>query len=108
MASEAPIQNIDQIDIVGKRKDGGVDLVIVASSPVTASPEHQQLLLDKIQSYLEQCNSPGFRDEFGYDAKVRILINFSQQPDPVIVELLKRSASWVLDNNAELAAKVGH
>ena len=107
MTDEPPIQNIDRIDLVAKRKDGGVDLVIVASSRVTDSPEHQRLLLDKIQSYLEQCNSAEFREEFGRAAKVRIVVAFSQQPDPLILELLNRSAGWVEDNHAELTTKVG-
>ena len=29
-----PIQDPDRIDITGKRRDGGVDLVIVASQPI--------------------------------------------------------------------------
>jgi hypothetical protein len=36
---EPPIQNLDSFDIVGKRGDGGIDLVIVCSGPVDDSAD---------------------------------------------------------------------
>jgi hypothetical protein len=57
---EAPIQNVD-VDLAAKRVDGGVDLFIVASGHLNGSPETQRLILAKVQSYLEQLNTPEFQ-----------------------------------------------
>jgi hypothetical protein len=107
--ADAPIQNIDANDIVGVRKDGGVDLVIVASSRLDGSPETQQLVLDKLESYLQQLNSSEFQKEFGPSAsgKVSIVLNCDDEPDPTIRELLRRAEPWTTANNARLELRVG-
>jgi hypothetical protein len=103
-----PIQNIENIDVVGRRKDGGVDLMIVTSSHLDESKETQKLLLDKIESYLEQLNTPEFQEEFDHPSpeQVRIVIDCDQRPSDVIMELLRRSRDWVKENNATLAMKL--
>jgi hypothetical protein len=102
---EPPIQNLDTVDIAGRRRDGGVDLLIVASGPLDPSPETQKLLLDKIQGYLEQINTPGFQSEFGHPPadKVRIVISCEHEIHPVIRTLVARSKTWVEQNNARIA-----
>lgn len=57
---EHPIQSLDSIDILGHRKDGGVDLVIVVSAFLDDTPEHEYLLKQKIQNYVDGI----FSDEF--------------------------------------------
>jgi hypothetical protein len=106
---EMPIQNIGSIDVMAQRKDGGVDLVIVASSRLASSPEHQRLLLDKIESYLAQLNGPDFKSEFGdpSSTKVRILVACTEAPDPMIVQLIEKSQPWVAENRASLELEVG-
>jgi hypothetical protein len=105
---EDPIQNIDNVDIVGKRNDGGVDLVIVASSKLDGSAEHQKLLLAKIESYLAQLNTPEFQTEFSHPRpeQVNIVLSCSEPPDPIILELIEKSKPWVEENNARLAVQL--
>lgn len=62
--AEPPIQNVGAVDLMGRRMDGGVDLVIIAQA-LDDSPETQQLLRDKLQGYLEVLARPGFHAEFG-------------------------------------------
>lgn len=102
--AEPPIQNIDNVDIVGHRKDGGVDLVIVASGPLDPSEQTQRLLLAKIRSYLEQLNTEAFRAEFRYPApdRVRIVVHCEHPIHPVIEELIRRCKPWVEDNDARI------
>jgi len=102
-----PIQNIENVDIVGKRKDGGVDLIIVASSKLHGSPEHQRLLLAKIKSYLAQLNTPEFQTEFNHPRpdQVTIVLSYSETPDPVILQLIEKSKPWVEENNARLIVR---
>ncbi|QDU31504.1 hypothetical protein ETAA8_66630 [Anatilimnocola aggregata] len=106
--NEPPIQDLDNIDIIGVRKDGGVDLAIVASSYMDGSAEHQQLLLDKLQSYLAQLNSDEFQEEFERPApeKTRIIVSFVVEPDPIMIALLDRAVAWVEDNNARLVYEI--
>ena len=107
--NEPPIQNLHTVDIVGKRADGGVDLFIVASGPLDPSPATQQLLLDKLQSYLEEINTPGFAAEFGAPSPdhICIIVHCEHEVHPVIQLLLQRCKNWVETNHARLELEAG-
>lgn len=72
MAAEPPIQNLDSVDIVGKRCDGGVDLTIVVSSDLDDTQEHRDLLGGKLNTYLAVIADEDFQAEFGHPERVRI------------------------------------
>ena len=101
---ELPIQNLDTVDIAARRKDGGVDLLIVASGPLDPSAETQKLLLDKIQGYLEQIHTPEFQSEFGKPQadKVRIVISCEHEVHPVIRMLVDKCKTWVEQQNVRI------
>ena len=101
---EPPIQNLDRVDVMGWRKDGGVDLAIVASGPLTAEPEIQKLLLDKVEAYLGYINSDEFKAEFENPPadKTTIIISCYGSVDPVVLELVERMKPWVEENNARI------
>jgi hypothetical protein len=61
-----PIQQLDSIDIVGKRKDGGVDLAIVASQPVDNSVETLCAIRQKVNTYLATIGIEEFQSDLGY------------------------------------------
>jgi hypothetical protein len=102
--AELPIQNLDRVDVMRWRKDGGVDLAIVASGPLTAEPAIQKLLLDKVEAYLGCINSDEFRAEFENPPadKATIIISCYGSVDPIILELVERMKPWVEDNNARI------
>jgi hypothetical protein len=102
--TEPPIQNLDSIDLVGRRKDGGVDLLIVASGPLDPSPATQQILLTKLQNYLEGLNTEAFQAEFQHPSPemVRIIVSCDFDVHPVIEELIDRCKAWVTQNNARI------
>lgn len=102
--TEAPIQNLDRVDVVAVQHDGTVVLGLVVSGRLDASPEHQTLLLDKIQNYLAELNTPEFRAEFHNPRpeQVQILIHFDKPPHPAILQLIEKSKPWVAKNNARL------
>jgi hypothetical protein len=62
--AEPPIQNTDSVDVLGKRKDGGADLVISISGPLDASDETLKLLEEKIRAYLGAVVTEGFRQQY--------------------------------------------
>jgi hypothetical protein len=69
-----PIQNLDSLDIIGHRKDGGVDLVIVASQPIDDSPETLESLRHKVRTYVTAIGLEGFQTEFAYPPREKIAI----------------------------------
>jgi hypothetical protein len=50
--SQPPIQNINAFDVVGQRKEGGVDLVVSCTGPLDSSPATLELIERKIVAYL--------------------------------------------------------
>ena len=82
--------------------------MIVARSKLDGSPEHQQLLLAKIKSYLAQLNTPEFQAEFGHPRsdQVDIVLSCSEPPHPIIVQLINKSKPWVEENSARLALQI--
>ena len=69
-----PIQELDNVDITGKRRDGGVDLVIVASRPIDASPETLESIRHKVRTYLAVIGSEEFQAETGYPPREKTAI----------------------------------
>jgi hypothetical protein len=74
---EPPIQNLDAFDIVGVRKDGGVDPVVSCSGPLDSSTATLSLIEHKVRAYLVTIAHENFARiypaaEFG---PVRILIS---------------------------------
>jgi hypothetical protein len=102
--SQPPIQDLDNVDIAAKRNAGGVDLFIVASGPLDASPQTRRLLLAKVRSYLEQLNTDAFRADFDHPPpeKVRMVVSCEDAVDRAIVELIERCRPWVQENNARI------
>ena len=94
----------DHIDAVGWRKDGGVDLVIIARSRLDDSERTLGLLQIKIKKYLQQRNSIAFNAEFHYPPadKVDIVLESGWQPARAIRSLLRQLEPMVHANHARI------
>ena len=66
-----PIQDPEGVDITGKRKDGGVDLVIVVSQPLDGSADTLAMIRRKIAYYLDVIDLPEFQAEMGHPPRDR-------------------------------------
>jgi hypothetical protein len=98
-----PIAEVASIDIIGKRKDGGADLVILTSGPLDGSENTQRLLIQKLATYLDFAGSPEFAEEFGQGVPVTIKLNLSGKPDPLIETLIaKRLVPRLTESNVRL------
>ena len=104
------IYDIDKLDVVGKRKDGGVELYIISSERLDDSPETQTALLDKIENYLSYINSSAFKDDFGEidQEKIQIILKLSEEPSEMIQVLCQKIALWVEENGAKFTTVVRH
>jgi len=98
--NEHPIQNIDQIDILGRRKDGGIDLVVVVSGPLENIADHLERVEAKIRAYIRELSSPEFLEQFPTNSASRqILLATEYSIDPTVLALI--------DSLRRLAAEAG-
>lgn len=102
------IENINNIDILGLRKDGGVDLVIVSTGKLDDSTETQELLLDKIENYLGYINSQDFHVEFpkAKADNTYIILRLDEKPPKLIIELIDKIIPWSAEYNAHFTVKI--
>lgn len=80
-----PIQDVRSVDITGVRRDGGVDLVIVASQPLDDSPATRHAIREKVSYYLAVIESEEFQAEFVNQqldqTRIEIHCNFPIHPN---------------------------
>jgi hypothetical protein len=69
-----PIQELDSIDITGKRRDGGVDLVIIASQPLDDSAQTLESIRHKVERYLTVIGMEDFQAEMGHPPREKTAI----------------------------------
>lgn len=96
--------DINVIDIIGERVDGGIDLYIVISDAIEESEELQTQLLDKIENYLAYINSSELKKDFPCVAaeNVYIKLKFLQKPSEALLEWLHEIKTWVNSNGTNL------
>ncbi|MDQ7825834.1 MAG: hypothetical protein RDV48_23735 [Candidatus Eremiobacteraeota bacterium] len=101
-----PLKDPKIIDGIGKRKEGGIDLFILAAGKLEA--EHQSLLLEKVECYLKAINSEKFRNDFKNPspARTHIVIKCAMAPDEVMTRFVRAMKKYVRDNNARLRLEV--
>ncbi|RDV23869.1 hypothetical protein DXV75_16980 [Alteromonas aestuariivivens] len=100
-----PIQNLDKIDIIGERKDGGVDLVIVVSSALTDSEYHEQLLKTKIQGYTDTIFSDEWISKYGQGTS-DIYIKAQVMPGQEMINLIGAIKNHLKEFNVDLWLEV--
>lgn len=104
MSYESPIQNINNIDILGERIDGGVDLIIVASGPLDGSLLTLNSLEEKIKNYASEVSSQAFIEQFGQPDvdKFKIIVVCEYSVDIQILDLLNKLKPYVSSKGAIL------
>jgi hypothetical protein len=73
---EQPLTDADNLDAVGVRKGGGVDLVITCSGPLDDSSQTLELLAQKVRNYTQLAANPNLFRHFDAEAgPVRIFVS---------------------------------
>ncbi len=72
-----PIQDPGSVDVTGKRRDGGVDLIIVVSQPLDGSADTLEAIRAKVAYYLEVIELPEFQAEMKHPPRDRTSIVFA-------------------------------
>src|SRR5690242_18052835 len=95
MEQESPIQALDTIDIVGKLRDGGLDLVIVADGYVDSSSQTMSRLEIKLRSYLNEALNSDIRARYRspIDAKISVVVRCIAGISQEAMDLIARVAS---------------
>lgn len=95
----------NKVDILAKSKNDETVMVLVTNGFIDGSPETQTALLDKMENYFLYTQSEEFRKTF-QDAPVILRITFTEQPDEIISEQLKRCVQWARDYGVTLEIQV--
>jgi hypothetical protein len=87
-----PIQELDRLDIIGKRQDGGLDLAIVASQPLDDTPETLESIRHKVHTYLQAIALEKFQVEMGHPPLERttIVIHCEHQIHPAAMAVIEK------------------
>ena len=75
--SSGPIGDVDSVDVVGVRKDGGLDMVISVVAPIDDSPLILLQLETKIRNYIAGAKSEVFLGRYKRSAGVPVTIYIS-------------------------------
>jgi hypothetical protein len=73
-SAQSPLTASDNLDVIGERKDGGVDMVISTSGPLDATDETCRLLNEKLSTYLYAAVHPNFANVYPEARKGRVRI----------------------------------
>jgi hypothetical protein len=101
---EHPIPNLQVIDIHATKKNGGSDLVVIVASPLSADARSIFRLARKLDNYLQEINSDGYRSEIGAPTPdtTSIIVRLHPDSDPAIEDVLRAAAGWAEKRNASL------
>ena len=102
------LNNPNELDLAAKRRDGGVELIIMSDSPLDDSAETQTQLLDKVENYMKYALSPQFRQDFGNVPanQVWIILNLPEPPSRLISALCQKIQAWVKGSNLNFTVRV--
>ena len=105
----SPIASTTSIDVMAKRKDGVLELLIVPAGSLDSSPATQKLLLDKIETYLSFLQSEECSSEFGeLEASQKLIAVIAyRKPDSVLSQTLEAAGKWVADSGATFEVRLG-
>ena len=75
--TSSPLSEPDNLDVVGERNDGGVDMVVSTSGPLDASDTTCQHLQTKLNTYLYAATHPNFVNVYpaARTGRVRIFVS---------------------------------
>ena len=73
----SPLSEPDNLDVIGERNEGGVDMLVVTTGPLDASDETCQKLQEKLNSYLYAAVHPNFANVYpaASTGRVRIFVS---------------------------------
>lgn len=87
---QSPVGDPDKLDIISKRANGRVDLLLVMAGALDGSPRTLDVIARKFRNYCDFVRSADFRSEFGEPTKNRVTIGLNpthEVPDDIMERL---------------------
>jgi len=98
---DSPVGPTDVIDVIGVRKDGGVDTVIACHGPLDNSATTLLCLELKIRNYLREIASDDFAQQCG-TGPVRIFVVCEQSVSDECTTLIRNLANEAAQQRVDL------
>ena len=91
MTFEPPIQNLDSLDIVGVRKRGGLDLVVVVSGPLDGGADTLRRVSEKLRTYIDAAASGKLEGAYpdAHPGPIRIIVRCRHAIDTAVLGLIR-------------------
>ncbi len=104
------IYDANIIDIIGERKDGGIELYVISAGAFDDSSEQQTLLLDKIENYLAYINSNQFGEDFPSISKDNkwIILELDEKPSQLFMNLCEKINDWIKENDVNFSLRISN
>lgn len=98
-----PIPHLGKIDVATWQRNGGY-YGIVIEKPLKDDVVSRSRLLRKLDNYLNDFHSPGFREDHGEPqvGKLRIYVAIHPDTEEGILRFLESCRPWLADNKVEL------
>ena len=91
----SPVGDPESIDLIGKRKDGGVDVLVVVAHALDLSDKTREVLTAKLRNCCKYIVSAEFESEFGVPSedKVNLIIRSDWEVPNEYIELMGKVAT---------------
>ena len=100
----SPLTDPDNLDVIGQRKDGGVDMLVSTAGPLDASDVTCGRLREKLNAYLFAAVHPNFANVYpaARTGRVRIFVSDSHAISDRARLLVDEFAREALTRNVEV------
>lgn len=100
----SPLSDADNIDVVGERKDGGVDMLVATTGPLDASNETCRRLEEKLGAYLYASVHPNFAHVYPavHSGRVRIFVSEAHPISERARHIVEAFSNEALSRNVEV------
>lgn len=104
------IYDVNKLDLMGKKKDGSVELYIISTGTLDDSEDTQKKLMDKIENYLGYIHSKEFSYEFKNVSSdnIWIILKVQEKLPQLLVELNKKIVPWVNECGANYMVEISN
>ena len=100
----SPLTDPDNLDVIGERKDGGVDMLVATAGPLDASDVTCNRLKEKLSAYLYAAVHPNFPNVYpaARAGRVRIFVSDSHAISDRARLLVEEFSREALTRNVEV------
>ena len=107
MTIEEMFGDLYSIDIMAEKKTGEIVLFLICYGFIDGEEKTQRALMAKIEAYLKYTKSEEFQNEY-LKCPIILRVTFKEEPDQLILNLLKNSQSWIMEYGVTLEVEINN